>query len=111
MSFDKDPKDDEGFFSIRNYLSNLFVFLTTPESYLLSAGLLSSLPALLFVSLNILALNCVLTQCPALEDGSNTLSSWLIFEGITTFFVATSSLSFVAYFRIRRRQKGLDKGK
>ena len=111
MRFDQDPKDDQGFLSVRKSLAHLFIFLTTPESYLLSAGILSSLPALFFIFLNILALNCVLTQCPAMEDNSNTLSAWLIFEGITAFFVASSGLSFVAYFRIRRRQKGLDKNK
>lgn len=109
MNFDKDPQNSEGFLSAQKYLSSLFVFLTAPESYLLGAALLSSLPAIFFVSLNVLAINCLLTQCPALEDGSNTLSSWLIFEIITAFFLATSGLSFWAYLRIRRRQKGVDR--
>lgn len=106
MNFNKDPQNSDGFLNPQKYLSSLFVFLTAPESYLLGAALLSSLPAIFFISLNVLALNCVLTQCPALENGTNTLSSWLIFEFITTFFVATSGLSFLAYLRIRRQQKG-----
>lgn len=103
---DPDRKDDDSTLFSTKYLSSLFTFLTTPESYLLSAGLLSSLPAAFFVLLNVLALSCVISQCSALDDSSNTISSWIIFESISLFFFVTSGVSLVAYFRIRRSRRG-----
>jgi ethanolamine transporter EutH len=83
-----------------------FSFILTPESYLLAAGLLSGLVALPFLVLNVYAIQCLVTSCAALQDDSNTLQSWLVFEGITAFFVVTSVIAIGAYVKIRREQSG-----
>ena len=84
--------------------SSMFSFLLAPESYLLGAGLLSSAVALLFLGLNALAIHCVVTSCAALDQESNTLSSWLIFEGFTGFFLLACIVSLAKYFQIRKER-------
>lgn len=86
--------------------SGFFSFLLAPESYLLAAGLLSSLVAILFLGLNAIALHCVITSCFALQDESNNLTSWLIFEGLTGFFLLTCVLSLMKYGAIRKQRSG-----
>lgn len=86
--------------------SSFFSFLLAPESYLLAAGLLSSLVSALFLVLNAIALHCVVTSCAALQDESNTLPSWLIFEGLTGFFLLTCVLCLMKYSAIRKQRAG-----
>ncbi len=82
--------------------SRLFSFLTDPDHYLLGAGLLSGGVSLLFIALNLIALDCILSNCAALQEDSNTLSSWLVFEGLTLFFSLSSWFSLRSYRRRRR---------
>lgn len=94
---------------IEKFLGNrgsMFSFLLAPESYLLGAGLLSSLVSLLFLGLNAIALHCLATSCSALQEESNTVSSWLVFEGLTAFFVSTSAYSLSKFARIQKERSG-----
>ncbi len=84
--------------------SRLFSYLILPDSYLMVAGILSGVAASLFLVLNVMALQCLLTQCAALQEDSNNLQAWLTFEGITVFFVGTSVACFRAFFRRKREQ-------
>lgn len=79
----------------------LFSFLITPESYLLGASLLSGVAAIPFLLLNWVAISCLLSNCAALEDESHNLGSWLVFEGLTLFFLLTSIFTGIAYFKAR----------
>lgn len=85
--------------------ASFFSFLVSPDSYLLGASLLSGLVSLFFILLNVIAITCVIESCSALQDESNTVASWLIFELLTTFFVLTSFLTGSHYLSIRFAQK------
>jgi hypothetical protein len=95
---DQDPSSSTKFFS----------FLVSPDSYLLGASLLSGLVSLFFILLNIISIQCIIESCSALQDESNTLGSWLIFESLTTFFVLTSLLTGLHYRSLRSSQKQKD---
>ena len=86
--------------------SKVFSFLVAPESYLLTAGLLSGMVSVPMLLLNAMAIHCVVTACSALQDESNNLQSWLFFEGLTGFFLSICILSLVKYFRTRQQRQG-----
>ncbi|WP_017326511.1 hypothetical protein [Synechococcus sp. PCC 7336] len=86
--------------------SSLFAFLLSPESYLLGAGLLSGMVAVLLLMLNVISIHCLLNNCPALQDGGNTLQAWIVFEGMTLFFAIASGMSLVKFFHMRRDRRG-----
>ncbi len=91
---------------IMNKQGEVFSFLLAPESYLLTAGLLSGLVSVPLLLMNAVAIHCVVTSCPALQNGSNTPQSWLFFEGITGFFLFICIYSLVKYNRIRQERNG-----
>ena len=83
---------------------DLFSFLLAPESYLLTAGLLSGMVCIPLLLLNVVAIHCAVTACSALLDDSNNLQSWLLFEGITGFFLFFCVFPIVKY-RVIRKQR------
>ncbi len=83
----------------------LFSYLLAPESYLLSAGLLSGMVSIPLVILNGVAIHCAATSCSALMDDSNNLQSWLLFEGLTTFFLAFCIFPLMKYREIRKQRR------
>ena len=91
---------------IMNKQGEVFSFLIAPESYLLTAGLLSGLVSIPLLMMNIVALHCVVTACSALQDESNNPQSWLFFEGLTAFFLFTCIFSLVKFARIQRERNG-----
>jgi hypothetical protein len=100
--------DQEPHSSVDTYLkqqSRRFSFLVDPESYLLAASVASGVFAVPFLILNLIAIQCLLENCPGLHNGSNTAMGWILFEGITLSFVLISWGTGSAYWRARQ-QKG-----
>lgn len=85
--------------------AKLFDFLLDPESYLLCAGILSGVVALAFLILNAIALSCLAAQCSALDRESNTLQSWVLFELMTAFFLATCFFPIRHYLLIKKQKQ------
>ncbi|MEM9537426.1 MAG: hypothetical protein AAGA40_17350 [Cyanobacteria bacterium P01_E01_bin.45] len=89
--------------SIRSQ-GKLFSYLLAPESYLLAAGLLSGMVSALLITLNGIAIHCALTSCSALMDDSNNVQSWLLFEGLTVFFITFCIIPLMKYRTIRKQR-------
>ncbi len=85
--------------------SKKFDFLLQPESYLLAAALLSGLFALPFLLLQGIALNCALRSCEAMQG--STTADWVVFIGVTAFFVGTSAASGLRYWQIIRERQSI----
>ena len=83
----------------------LFSYLLAPESYLLTAGLLSGMVSIPLILLNVMAIHCAATSCSALMDDSNNLQSWLLFEGLTLFFLVFAIVPLIKYREIRKQRK------
>ncbi len=83
--------------------SKKFDFLLQPESYLLAAAVLSGLFALPFVLLQGMALNCALRRCEAMQG--STTADWVVFVGVTAFFVGTSAVLGWRYWQILRERQ------
>ncbi len=99
--------DQEPHSSVDTYLkqqSGRFSFLVDPESYLLAASVASGVFALPFLILNVMALQCLLENCPGLRNGSNTPAGWILFEAITLSFVLISWATGSAYWRARQQK-------
>lgn len=85
--------------------SKLFTFLVDPDSYLLAASIVSGVFAAPFIVLNIIALECVLSRCDELQNGSNTLTGWILFESITLAFIAISAVAGFTYWRACQKRQ------
>lgn len=83
--------------------SKKFEFLLQPESYLLAAALVSGLFALPFLLLHGMALNCAIQNCEAMQG--STTADWLVFVGVTLFFVTTSAVSGWRYRQILKERQ------
>lgn len=100
--------DDQSKQSINAYLkeqSKRFNFLVDPDAYLLGASITSGFFSIPFLVLNIMALDCVLNNCPDLYNGSNTASGWILFESITLAFILITYVTGSAYFRAKRQKE------
>ncbi|MGK7912329.1 MAG: hypothetical protein AB4050_12760 [Synechococcus sp.] len=83
----------------------LFSYLLAPESYLLAAGLLSGMVSVPLVLLNVMAIHCAATSCSALLDDSNNLQSWLLFEGLTAFFLFFCIYPLIKFRKLRKQRR------